>query len=284
MCENPDEHHVAVGYQVSPFDAPNIMTVSRLVQESTRYSKITDFHNFGLGLPSEDKESTITKDDLMSMMLPPQAVGGSFVMGLDMGHICHCVIMACMPDGTRIITHTEKIPLGNVRQRVIELSRKFRIRQTVVDALPYTETVLVMQGANRNLFGAYYVSSASMETHKVVDRDAKEKEGKLDLRQVNINRNQAFDVLMEDIRSGYIKKVRDENDDEWMGHMQDMKRVRQYNNQGQMVYVWVKSDEGQDHFHHATLYASIASQMLGVAKNIISVPLLPKKFKLKTDV
>ncbi len=282
VCENPTENHTAVGYQVSPFDAPNIMTTPRLVQESTKYLKNTDFMNFGLGLPAEDQESTILEAELDAMIMPRMEMGAcSYVMGLDMGLSCHAVIMACTSDGMRYIAHTEVIPVGEVRVRRRELEKKYRVRLTVVDSLPYTETVLYFQQQSRNLYGAVYTAVKGVETHRVVDREEDEQNAQLTVRQVNINRNPAFDLLMDEIRSGELHKLTDENDDLWKAQMRDMKRVKEYSTEGEMVYAWRKSAEGQDHFHHATLYASTASKMLGVSRNTMPIPMLPSKFKVK---
>lgn len=284
VCENPEESHVAVGYQVTPFDAPNVMTTPSLVEESTKYKKRSDFDNFGLGMPSEDKESVITQEDLNSVIIPYQEVGqASFVMGLDMGSVCWLTIMAVRPNGEKIVVFTQGVAIGEVRARRREIAKRYRVRMTCVDAFPYTETVIAMQAEDMNLYGCVYVQNKTLTTHTVVEKEGDEGRAKLLVRQVNINRNKAFDMLMEEIRNGQIHKISDENDGIWRIHLTDMKRVKEFDKNEDLSYVWKKT-KGDDHLHHSLLYASTAAQMLGMSHGMIVLPALGYKFRVKTEV
>ena len=75
-------------------------------------------------------------------------------------------------------------------------------RITVMDAFPYTETVLALQATDARLYGAVCTQGKGLETHNVVDRPEDRDEAEVDLRQVNINRNRAFDAYMDFIREG----------------------------------------------------------------------------------
>lgn len=282
VCENPDEHYVAAGYQVSPFDAPNIISTSFLIEASTKYSRRSQFVNFGLGLPMADAESTLMEGELRAAIVDRAPLSGvSFVMGLDMGLQCHCVIAAVLPDGRLLIVHCEQIHHSRVVDRRQELAKKFWPRVTVVDAYPYTETVYRMQGQDMNLFAAVYVSKKSVETHKVVDKEEDKAEAELELRQVNINRNRAFDALMDNLRQGNIMKMSDESDDLWVDQLQDMKRIQKYTSEQELEHVWSKSKEGNDHYHHATLYSATAAKMLGISHSRIALPSLMGKMRIK---
>lgn len=286
VCENPTENHVAAGYQVTPFDAPNIVSAGYLVDASTQYKRRVDFVNFGLGRPAEDKESTLTEDELKSLLIPNQMLGlyGSYVMGLDMGALCHCIVAFCTHDGLMIIVHAEAIPVANVRVRRKELARQFAVRMTVVDHQPYTETVLAMQAEDVNLYAAVYVTSKNIETHYIREQDEDDAKGKIEIRQVNINRDKALDAVMDEIRGRRVFKVTDDQDEAWTTQMRDMKRIKEWGKDKEMVFMWRKSEDGNDHYHHATLYANVASQMLGVTKSLIALPFLAGKFRLKTQV
>lgn len=266
VCENPDENYVAVGYQVSPFDAPNIITPSYLIEASTKYDRRSQFINFNLGLPVEDSESSLLTSELRNAIIPPHTLkSASYVMGIDMGTTCHVVIMACVPDGTLIIVHCEEVHHTRIVERRVELAKRYWPRMTVVDALPYTETVYRMQGQDPNLFAAFYVERNSIETHKVVDKEEEKEKAQVDLRQVNINRNKAFDALMNCLRQGFLKKISDDTDEAWITQLQDMKRIEKFTGNNELEHVWSKSREGNDHYHHATLYAKTAAEMLGVS-------------------
>lgn len=285
VCENPTENYVAAGYQVSPFDAPNIITPAYLVEASTKYSRRSQFMNFNLGLPMADSESTLMEDELRAAIVDRvETVRGSFVMGLDMGIQCHIVIAQVLHDGTLLIVHCEQIHHSQVVARRQELARKYWPRMTVVDAMPYAETVYRMQEQDMNLFASFYVNKKTIATHAVADKEEDKDKAALELRQVNINKNKALDAMMNNLRQGYIKKLRDEHtDDLWVTQMQDMKRIQTYTAEQELEYVWRKSKEGNDHFHHATLYAATAAQMLGVSHSRIVLPALPRSFKMKVS-
>lgn len=282
VLENPDDYFLAAGYQVSPFDAPNIITPGYLIEASTQYKRRIDFENFSLGLPAEDKESTLLAEELKAVIVQMSPGGLGRVMGLDMGMECHCVIADVTWDGQLIIVHSEVIPVGKVRERRKELARQFGVRMTVVDSQPYTETVLAMQQEDMNLYGAVYTRSKSIETYTVKDQEADDEKGRSEVRQVNINRDKAFDALMEDIRSGRVYKVSDENDELWVTQLTDMRRMKEWTADAEMSFVWRKSEDGNDHFHHATLYCRIASQIIGVSRGGIILPSMVASFRVRT--
>lgn len=286
VCENPDDHHVAAGYQVTPFDAPNIVTPGYLVESSTAYKRYVDFINFGLGLAAEDKESTLTPEELRALLVDTQdfSVYGSFVMGLDMGFLCHCIVAFMTTDGLMIIVHAEPIPLNMVRQRRRELALQYMVRMTVCDHQPYTETILAMQEEDSNLYAAIYVDSKNVETHYIREQEEEKGEAKVEIRQVNINRNKALDAMMEEIRARRMFMVRSSESENWVNQLCDMKRVKEWGKDNEMHFMWKKSEDGNDHYHHSTLYAHIASQLLGVTKSRIAIPFLASKFRLKTAV
>jgi hypothetical protein len=284
VCENPDDNYVAAGFQVSPFDAPNIISAAYLVECSTQYKRYIDFINANLGLPAEDKESSLTTEELKRCMIDAigQAFGG-YVCGIDMGLTCWVTIGFRSLDGFLIVTKVLPVPLHKIRETYKELRREYRFRITVMDSQPYTETVLALQDDDPNLYGAVYVRSKNIETHMVRQRDEDKDEGEVEIRQVNINRDRTFDAVMLDIRSGLIHKVHDQYDEEWCEHLTDMKRVKEYTADAEMSFVWRKSEEGNDHMHHSLLYLWVASQMLGVSRNGVIVPMGVTTFPVKQE-
>lgn len=281
VCENPDDRYVAAGYQVTPFDAPGFITPGYLIEASTQYKRYIDFINFNLGLPAEDRESTLLEEELRAILIESCGNPVNYVMGLDMGMECHCIIAAPTWDGELTIVHSEVIPVGSVRERRRELARAYRVRMTVVDSQPYTETVLAMQQEDINLYGAVYTRSKSIETHTVKDQEKDEDLGRSEVRQVNINRDKAFDALMDAIRTQRVHKVSDKNDDLWVVQLTDMRRMKEWTADAEMSFVWRKSEEGNDHFHHATLYAWVAAQIMGVSRGGIILPSMITSFKVR---
>ena len=64
VCENNESSHDAIGYYISPFDAPMLQTVPQLIKESTEYKRHSEFVNQGLGLTHLDSEDSLTREDL----------------------------------------------------------------------------------------------------------------------------------------------------------------------------------------------------------------------------
>lgn len=284
VVENKDDQFVRAGYRVSPFDAPNVITPAYLVQTSTKYDRISQFQNYNLGMAAEDSETSLMREELMRVLIDPQErLSGRFVLGIDVGITSHFVVMEILADGRRVIVHTEQVPVQALVERKNQICAKYRVRLTVIDALPYTETVLKMQDKDPNLYAAFYGEKKVAELLHVVQREENIEKGKLDIRQVNINRSKAFDALMAEIRSGMILKMRDENDETWVKQLTDMKRMQKFQDQ-ELAYVWVKSSEGNDHFHHATLYAESAATLVGMSSNRGGVIPMLSTFRMRSKV
>lgn len=265
VCENPTEHHVAEGIQVTPFDAPNIVTPGYLVEASTQYSNIADFVNFGLGLPYYSQESVLSPEEVQACIVPSKFEGlVAHVMGVDLGKICHIVVVAISYDGAMQAVHLEKVPLQQLKQRYFELRAQYRVRVSVIDSLPYTDTVLALQAGDQNLWASVYVQTRGTELFTVKKRDEVEERGVQALRQINVNRDRTFDSLMPYLRSGQFSKVSCPLDGEFVQHCTDMRRVKDWNSRSQQIeFKWVKSEMGDDHFWFALSYAYLAQHIVG---------------------
>lgn len=281
VCENASDNFIAAGYQVTPFDC-GLITPGYLVESSTQYKKLTDFVNFGLGLPAEDAESALGKDEVRARIIAEKAQGAaSYVMGIDVGMISWVVVAAVTHDQKLVIVHTEGIPAAKLRERVRELERVWRVRMSVMDALPFVETVLALQRNMKNLYAGIFMRSKALETFSLKAKDEDAKAGQQELRQVNINRDKAMDALMDGIRQGDVLKVEDEHDEVWVDHCTSMSRVKEWTPDAEMSYIWRKSEAGDDHLWFATLFAHIASQIIGVSKPGVVLPIVLGTFKMK---
>lgn len=273
VCKNPNDRYEAVGYAVSPCDVPAFRKASDLVMERTEYARYVDFMNTGCGLPYEDLESTYTYEELAAAFISEK--GGSNmmrVMGLDMGLECACTIWAVNYDGLMIMEHAEMIPIGRLDERRGELTRQHRVSLTVADALPYTDTIMRMQAYDPNLWAAVFVRSKTTETHSLKRYEEKPEEGRELVRQVNINRDPALDAMMGHLRSGLMRFAVPEMKEEIVAHFMDMTRERQYTNDNEMRYTWVKSSKGVDHLLFSSLYALIGAKMRGAATGLATLP------------
>lgn len=268
VIENNTENHAAHGYFVSPFDAPKIITVPDLIKSSTQYAKYSEFVNQNLGLAEEDASEAITLMDLNKAMLDAPLVSSSLhCMGIDVGTLCYVTVGRLSMEGQFLIVHRERVPIGNLETRKRELQREYRIIMTVMDSLPYTDTVQRFQVSDKNFYGAVYSNSKALETYKVKMFEGDVSEGKLPIHTVQINRDVCFDALMYVIKRGemIVARKNEEEDELFQKHMLDMRRVQVFNDHNELQWQWVKSKTQQDHYHHSTLYLHIACQMRGAA-------------------
>jgi hypothetical protein len=290
VCENPGDNFEAAGYQIQPFDAPRIITMPQLVKSLTEYDRFVDAVNFGLGLPAEDKETSLTEEDVERCKVMGTVPGFfTHVMGIDLGLQCHIMVGAVNPYGQLMTVHTEVVPLSRLEERKIALAIQYRVALTVSDALPYTDMVLRMQAKDQNLYGAMYVNLKSLKPYIVGKREEEDKagegekksgEGEQREREVRINRSKAFDALMQDVRAGNWILVADDNYELVKKHLQDMKRIKEFTVEREVSYVWQKSAKGQDHFHHTLMYLWIAAKMRGVVTTGVALPFFVGKFKI----
>lgn len=274
VCENPGEKLIAAGYQVSPFDAPNIITPKKLVVASVSFKRHQDFDNFSLGLPSADREATFSDDDFIDKFVDqPDSLSAVKVMGVDTGSTYHFKIGIVDPYDNLYVVESHKVPVRDARQFYREMRAKHRLVCTVMDSGPHAETVIALQQEDPNLFASVYTRSRSILTHTVVDREEDKDLAKQFVRQVNVNRNRALDAYMEYVRAGHMTWKDCQLKQEIIKHHCSMKRVQNFDHEsGEMIYAWQKTD-GEDHFHHTGLYLYIAAKIRGVGRPAAVLPL-----------
>lgn len=285
VCENPDENFVAEGFQVSPFDAPALISPSYLVEASTQYSNVAEFVNFNLGLPFFSKESVLSPDEIRGTIIENEVQGTGYgVMGIDLGKTCHITVGKCFVDGAMQVVHVEAVPLDQLKKRYRELRVKYRVRTTVIDSLPYTDMVMALQAEDPNLWAVVYTQSRGVHLYVMKERESESStETGQQQRQLNVSRDRTFDSLMAFIRSGEFSKLSCPMDEEFVLHCTDMRRMRDWNTQSQsMEFRWVKSEDKNDHLWFSTSYAYLAKFIIGtvIGEGGGSLPLL-SSFKVQ---
>ena len=132
-----------------------------------------------------------------------------------------------------------------------------------------------------NLYAATYVVRNGLELYDIKQRDPDPQAALGALRQVSINRNAMFDQLLSNIREGKIWVRKGPDWELFKAHLCDMRRATPTLRNGELAANWVKSSAGADHYHHALLYATTASQMRGLASGS-TLPPMVRSFKLKS--
>lgn len=284
VCENPTENFVAAGYQIQPFDAPNVIAFPDLIMASTGYKSYSDFINFNLGLPANNRDQNFDREDFSTCIVPGAAPSfATTVAGIDMGLICTMRIAGVDYDGRIIEVHKERIPISNFEKRLAELTVQFRINLMVMDSQPYGETLLRLQKSYQNLYGAVFDHHGKdMEVYKVKRQEADPEKGKAEVRQVNVKRDKALNMVFEMVRGGGFIHFQDAETDTAIEQCLDMKCIRQLDAENdELVTSWVKSKKGNDHYHFALLYLYLAAEMRGMGGVSIALPYIMATFKNK---
>lgn len=278
ILKNPDATFSAHGYMVSPFDAPNLISVVNLIKASTMYARFTEFVNQNLGLPEEDAAESLTISDLNAAQLPigtDMRSSNLHCMGIDQGVINHITIGRIdWTTGEFLVCYRERVPLSQLEKRKKELAAQWKVVITVMDSQPNVYLVQQFQKWDKNLYGAVYgTQKRQIEPFKIQMFDGNEMDGKLPIHTVQVNRDKAFDLLLGVIKRGEMKwtPISQDDDELFEKHLLDMRRVNLLDDMGELTWTWVKSKEGQDHYHHSLLYCWMACQLRGTAFRGVSL-------------
>lgn len=283
VSENRSDNFSAHGYFVSPFDAPNIIKLPFLIESSTKYARYSEFVNQNLGLAEQDNSEALTLSDLNDALAVNMDLRSTEIhaLGIDVGLTCTLVVGRMTRDVTMIVVHRERCPISMLDERKQALQREYRVAITVIDSLPYTDTVQRMQKFDKNVYGAVYSTSKKLEAFAVKMFEGDESEGKLPIHTVQINRDKALDTLlgMFKRKEVLLAPMGEEENELYCKQLLDMRRVQVPDENHELSWTWVKSKAGDDHYHHATLYLYIACMLRGTISRqvvITGVPLVQR--------
>jgi hypothetical protein len=270
VCENPLERHIATGFQVQPFDAPKIVTIPSLIVASTKYATRSKFTQFSLGLPATDSENGVTEKEVEDASISLEKTPfSSHVLGMDLGLVCHIVVGGVASDGTIVVVHYERVPLAKVRKRYGELSTEYNITIKVSDIQPYSELVMALSELDWRLYAARYTQRQGIEIYDMRMQDPDMESALEGVREVVVNRNGLFDKLLSLFRAleGEEPRIRIRKTEDYAllkEHVTSMKRASATLRNGEVVNVWQKPNNGNDHYFHALGYMWLAAQLRGV--------------------
>lgn len=272
VVENSDSNLEAVGYYVTPFSVPNVVTVASLVKESTKYGSFSEFVNQALGETASDKNEQLTKEDVVLCGQEFSLMSSDLHhMGIDVGQLCHITIgrLTGKDDEEQLmLVHRETCLVNDLKKRRRELKRQYRVLMCVTDIQPETVLVAEMQKEDPNLLGGMYQRSPKAPIYSVKKVTEALKEGKIPINRVDIQKNQHMDTLMKMIKARRLiwSKKGDRSDDQFVDHCADMKRKQELDKaSGGIFWDWQKSIQAQDHFWHSLGYLYAACRLAPTA-------------------
>jgi hypothetical protein len=281
---------------------------------------LQDFYNDALGLELASKATGLSLEEIDTFfeskpLVPQQQSSSSFydsrnqfkskdfrsavpftLMGLDMGGECACTIAAPINSNQnqnqnlRVI-HAEMIPLHLVRKRVGELYAEFNISAGVVDSLPYTDSVMMLQEKHSTLYASIFSRKKGLSVYDVTEQNVDDPVRAMSLvRSISVARDRGFDLLVSALRNSVITfDPLPLQRATYTEHLMDLKRifVAQVQLGGASAgedgkFVWRKT-RGVDHYFFSLLYVFLAFCMSSGIKPSIAlgnVPLI-STFKLK---
>jgi len=171
-----------------------------------------------------------------------------------------------------LVVHREKVFYTQFEERRRELCERYRVLVSVHDLFPYTDIITRVTEFDQNAYGAIYVEKKTNETYTVKLQEENAEEGKLNVRSVLINRNVAFDELMQMIKRRELVVAK--SDEEFVSHLKSMKRIQKFDRFNNLTYRWEKTD-GVDHYHHSLLYLWMAVSLRGTATGFTPAGVVP---------
>jgi endogenous inhibitor of DNA gyrase (YacG/DUF329 family) len=243
-----------IGVVLDPFVASSFISMTDLVESFLEYTSTVEFLNQELGKTADKADSTI---DVSKVVVCKSTTPGQYIFGLDLGKNCHYMRGVLHNDSTVHVEHKEIIKLSDLELFIEEQHKQFSFTCGVMDSMPYTDLVYRMVKKYPRLFSAIYSSPnpPRPELYRLTQSDKYDEF----VRQVNINKPLAMDSFAGCLSDFYtfdncpLHEI-------MLKHFGDMRRVRDYRFE-EMIYTWVKSRKGDDHFWHTAIYTYIAGKL-----------------------
>lgn len=285
VCKNDQSKHEAVGYHITPFCAPELITPGDLLRTSLKYKRHADFVNFGLGMELEDAETSVSKEELEKLFIPLDAPDSQVsVMGVDMGGMCAIHVGKVDPYGGIAVVHSEMVPLGKLNERRAQLISQYKVIAEVIDAMPYTDTVLRIQAQTQNCWAAVFSERKDLAMYAIKEVEEDPEKALDALKQIAVNRTRGFDSLVSALRNEEIVFKDGPMKEKIIAHMTDLKRIKVYSKTGEATFRWVKSAKEQDHLFFALLYMYLAAKVRTMSSWQAVLPLIAGKITPKKVV
>lgn len=277
VAEKPERSEETVGFHISQLmnHTPTELYKFFLDPETS----MLEFYRKRLGKPYELAGGSISREDFLANCFHrypafPEDIAydgeSNYYAGVDQGNEIQIVI-AKIPPGEKFpqIVHIELIPFPSEEtitdpnvgwNRVGKLLELYRVKKIVADASPNRHSVRALQS---NYIGRLVMADYTDIKKRFLPRKNKSKV----VTEVNVNRVESFDDLMDSIREGYwalpgVPPILSPNVEILISHATSLKRdieERRTTAGVKRVPVWRKLRA--DHLAHCMLYCKLAIEL-----------------------
>lgn len=271
---NPVGVKKSIGVRLSPFCAPDFISMPDLVESSLTYSSHVEFMNQGLGKVTDLKDSSIQREHIHFAHLP--MAPAQHIFSCDMGKLCYFMKGRLLADTTMHVDEMHVIKLAELEEFLEDQHKKTVFSAAVMDSQPYSDLVYRLVKKYQRLYSAIYVSP-SQPIPELFKLKLTDKHNEV-VRQVSINKGPMMDLMANSLNS-FISFEPSPLEGTLVKHLLDIRRVRDYRFE-EMIYTWMKSKTGEDHLYHSLVYFFTAAKL--AAADIVDEMLMPTAiFKFK---
>lgn len=262
VAERPDVTRTS-GWAVSPHDLPVYHTPESLFRKliTTGDHAIHHWYNYALGLPYTNalnsvREGAVSENTETNPVFPDQApysVSGC-VAGIDVGKISWITI-GKLVGGDLHIVYAEQIRLrddgdgSDLEGRLLELLKQYRVVSGIIDAYPYTDTILRVISRYPALQGAEY-SVRDKALPMMITKD--------DSDVIRLNRNKTLAFLVKRVNTGHVKFPLMKETAIVDSHLRALRQIERIKDSGETIQEW--TSVGPDHYAHSLNYCHMAAQ------------------------
>lgn len=243
------------GYRVSPFSTPRL-TVEYIVEQLLLYKQkdaLRRWYNTVLGKSFNDSNARLTEEDIRAVMKGSGPINHSapVVIGIDMGLICHIVLIH-LGQKEPVIFDFRQVSADNLLDEVKSIRETYNLVGGCMDRHPYTPLAnAIMEETDGLVIPVEYAGSPTSAAVQLVKDELD------NMSHVRANRTIMIDTVATLIRKRRVQMVGYGKFEHLLvTHLQDMVRIEKEDTSA----IWQKLT-GNDHFFHAIAYGIFATRV-----------------------
>ena len=262
----------SASFYVSPLDVPSVNPPSKIVWKILSYESSSDWINFGLGMPYESAENSVSTERLdKAFCLPPvyprEGAAAGTAMGVDVGKISHMLIGKRV-DGKLHLIWGERIRQdeeNTLRDTYLERQAQYGVVRGVIDAAPdlTVPKQVIARSHTSQAWAAYFVQGSGPASLGLFTQDFLDQ-------VVKIYRTRTMDAFVKEFNAGRVLLPAGHPDEQIIKkQFKAMKRIKRLTAEGNEKAVWVS--DGDDHYFLAATYLFAAQRMMEDGLNVIPI-------------